>query len=204
MRVELDKSFPLAAPAIDSWRLLQDVEKVTACMPGAKITERVDATNYKGEVTVKIGPATTAFKGELEVKSLDQDARRLQLIGKGSDVRGASTASMDLTANIRDVGDGNSELVGACEVQVNGKLASFGSRMMTQVSRQILDQFADNFASQIESTDEGAAADGGQGVDAVATSKAKPDKELNALMLLWRSLIGMIKDLFNPKGKPSS
>ena len=204
MRVELDRVFPLAAPAADSWRLLQDIEKVAACMPGAKITEQVDATNYKGEVKVKIGPATTAFKGELEVKDLDPDARRLRLVGKGSDVRGASTASMDLTANIRDAGNGASELAGACEVQVNGKLASFGSRMMTQVSGQLLEQFADNFASHIEPTDVGAAAGEDQSTDAITTEKAKPDQQLNALVLLWRSLIGMIKDLFKPKDKPSN
>ena len=203
MRVKLDKTFPLAAPAAESWRLLQDVEEVAACMPGAKITQQINATSYKGEVTVKIGPATTAFKGELEVKSLDQDTRQLHMVGKGSDVRGASTASMDLTAKIHDVGNETSELVGACEVQVNGKLASFGSRMMTQVSEQILEQFAGNFASRVKPASEDITVNKDKSTGAVA-AKSKPDTELNALILLWRSLVGMIKDLFRPKAKPSN
>ena len=202
MRVKLDRVFPLQASAAQSWRLLQDVEKVAACMPGAIITERIDESNYKGEINVKIGPATVAFKGALEVKQLDQEARRIQLVGKGSDKRGASTASMDLTANIRDARDTASELVGECEVVVNGKLASFGGRMMTQVSNQILQQFADNFAGRIEPGDEDAVADE-EGAEETVSTPTESDHQLNAMALLWHSFVGMIKDWFRPKSKSS-
>ena len=63
MKVELEKSFPLPAPAEAAWALLQDVEAVAGCMPGARITERVDATHYKGTVTVRLGPSSMAFRG---------------------------------------------------------------------------------------------------------------------------------------------
>lgn len=199
MRVKLDRVFPLAVGADDAWRLLQDVEQVAACMPGARITEQIDATHYKGEINVKIGPASAAFKGDLEVQEMDQAARRLKLLGKGADARGASTASMELTAGIREAGEGSSELAGDCEVQVNGKLASFGGRMMNQVSSQILDQFADNFGARIQSARD-AAKVGGDGVTGAAA--AEPERQLNALVLLWRSLVGMIKDLFRSKPAP--
>ena len=202
MRVKLDRVFPLQTPAAQSWRLLQDVEKVAECMPGAKITERIDESNYAGEITVKIGPATVAFKGKLEVKQLDQEARRIQLVGNGSDKRGTSTASMDLTANIRDAGDVASELVGECEVVVNGKLASFGGRMMTQVSNQILQQFADNFARRIEPGDADAATDEEGAEEAVGTQTGS-DHQLNAMALLWHSLVELIRDWFRPKPKSS-
>lgn len=203
MRVKLDRVFPLAATAAESWGLLQDVEKVAECMPGAKITEQIDATHYKGEVTIKIGPATTAFKGDIEVKDLDREAQRIQLAGKGSDTRGASTASMDLTADIRDVDDGSSELSGACEVVVNGKLASFGSRMMTQVSNQILQQFADNFANGIERETVSTPNQEAEVPETTAAGR-KPGNELNALTLMWKTLVGIIKDLFGRKTKSSS
>lgn len=200
MKVKIDRVFPLAASAAAAWRLLEDVEKVAACMPGASITEQIDASKYKGEINVKIGPAAAAFSGDLEVKEIDPEARRIQLVGKGADKRGASTASMDLTANIRDAGEGASELVGQAEVVVNGKLASFGGRMMTQVSNQILEQFAGNFADRIEPETRSATAGDAQPQDAAP----QPGAELNALTLMWRSLVGMIKDLFRPKTKPSA
>ncbi|MGE3926972.1 MAG: CoxG family protein, partial [Lautropia sp.] len=90
-------------------------------------------------------PANAAFAGDIEVLALDDAARRLQLLGKGAD-RGGSSASMDLTATI-EPGDTaeQSVLVGQAAVIVNGKFASFGGRLMGQVSDLLLAQFADNF-----------------------------------------------------------
>ena len=38
MKVQIEKSFPLAASADAAWTLLQDLEAVAECMPGARIT----------------------------------------------------------------------------------------------------------------------------------------------------------------------
>ena len=84
MKVALDKVFPLAGTAESAWLLLQDIETVAGCMPGAKITERIDETHYKGTITVRLGPATMAFKGEIEVLNLDTATRSLHMVGKGS------------------------------------------------------------------------------------------------------------------------
>ena len=75
MKVQLNKTFPMPAPADVAWALLQDVGGVAGCMPGAKITEQVDATHYKGTVSVKLGPASLSFRGEIEVKGSDASTR---------------------------------------------------------------------------------------------------------------------------------
>lgn len=123
MKVALDKVFPLAATAESAWLLLQDIETVAGCMPGAKITERIDETHYKGTITVRLGPATMAFKGEIEVLNLDTATRSLHMVGKGSDATGTSAASMDLTAAVQATGD-TCELAGKSEVTMSGKAAS--------------------------------------------------------------------------------
>jgi len=132
MNVELNKQFPLDHDGNTAWQLLSDIEAVAGCMPGAEISEVVDENNYKGKVRVKLGPS---------------DAQQIHLLCEGKDNKGTSSASMDLTANIAGNGASASELVGDAKVIVNGKLASFGQRMMAQVSDQILEQFADNFLS---------------------------------------------------------
>ena len=114
-------------------------------MPGAKITERLDDTHYKGTVTVKVGPATLAFRGDIEVRSWTPATRTLRLIAKGTDTR-HSGASMDLTARVEAAEDGASNLVGHSEASVSGKAAAFGGRMMDAVADQVLKQFAANFA----------------------------------------------------------
>ena len=61
MKVQLSRAFPLPASADAAWSVLQDIAAVASCMPGAKITERVDETHYKGTVAVKVGPASLSY-----------------------------------------------------------------------------------------------------------------------------------------------
>jgi carbon monoxide dehydrogenase subunit G len=170
MKVELEKSFLMPGAADVAWTLLQDIPGVAACMPGAKITERIDDTHYKGTVTVKLGPASMSFRGAIEVMELDASRRTLHLLGKGSDTAGSSGASMDLVARIEPgEADGSINLVGRSEVTMSGKAAAFGGRMMGTVADQILKQFAGNFAAQVLArTEEGKTSSAGAGSTAGA------------------------------------
>ena len=190
MKVELDKTFKIAAPASAAWQFLQQIEAVAACMPGAEITEQIDAHNYKGKVKSRIGPATMAFDGAIEIKGIDPEKRELRLRGSGQDTKGTSSASMDLTAWVVDGAEAGCELKGQAEVSVNGKVASLGGRMMNQVADQILNQFGKNFADNVL-----AAGSDEQAEEARAQLAAKP-RELNALALAWSVLLGLLKRLF--------
>jgi uncharacterized protein len=150
MKVGLEKSYPMPGSADVVWDFLQNIEGVARCMPGAKITERLDDTHFKGTISVKVGPASMAFKGNIEVMGLDEAQRTLRLIGKGSDSSGTSGASLDLTARVEPGATADSSnLIGKSEVSMSGKAAAFGGRMMGTVADQILNQFAGNFAKQV-------------------------------------------------------
>ena len=190
MEVKLEKNFAIAAPAANAWRLLQDIKAVAECMPGAQITEQLDDTHYKGQVKMRLGPASATFNGELEVKSLDPNEKKMEMFGKGTDTSGASAATMNLTARVLDSGNGQCELVGVSDVSVSGKMANFGGRMMNQVSEQILKQFGDNFATRVIAMGKGDAA------EQAAVAVAQQPKELNALALIWHALLGFFKSLF--------
>jgi uncharacterized protein len=150
MKVTLEKTFPMPASADIAWTLLQQIEEVAACMPGARITERIDATHYKGTVAVKFGPASMAFRGDIEVAAVEVTTQTLRLIGTGTDNTGGSGASMDLTARIAAIDAAACNLVGTSEVSMSGKAAAFGGRMMGSVADQILKQFAVNFANKVQ------------------------------------------------------
>lgn len=145
MEVTIDKQYPIPASDKACWQVLSNITELATCMPGATITEQIDDTHYKGTVKVKVGPATAAFAGDIEVLGIDEGARQIRMLGKGAD-KGGSSASMELTATIQAVDDQNVTLTGKADVIVNGKFAQFGGRMMTSVSDMILKQFADNFA----------------------------------------------------------
>lgn len=145
MEVELKKKYPLAVSADRAWAVLTDIRAVAGCMPGAQITDQVDATHYKGMVKSKVGPAVMSFTGDIEVLALDEAARRLELLGKGAD-KGGSSAAMKLDARLdAGVDAGSCVLLGDATVTVSGKLAQFGGRLLVPIADAMLAQFAKNF-----------------------------------------------------------
>jgi carbon monoxide dehydrogenase subunit G len=195
MKVKLEKTFPMPASADTAWALLQDIEGVAGCMPGAKVTERVDDQHYKGTVAVKLGPASLSFRGDIEVKAIDASARTLQLFAKGSDTTGGSGASMDLTARVEAGDAATCNLVGTSEVSMSGKAATFGARLMGPVSDQILGQFAANFATQVQAMQAQA---GAAGAPAAAAAPAET-RPLNGLALVWAVIKDWFRSLFGAK-----
>jgi carbon monoxide dehydrogenase subunit G len=199
MKVQLDKTFPLPGSPAIAWEFLQNVEAVAGCMPGAKLTERIDDNHHKGTVTVKMGPATMSFRGEVEVQDIDPATRSLRLLGKGTDSTGNSGVSMNLLARIDDADGGLSELVGSSEVSVSGKAAAFGGRMMDSVADKILVQFADNFAAQVTALQAQRDSPAGESADVPAAAPAAPAAELNALALGWAVFKDWLRGLFTKK-----
>ena len=208
MNVTLEKSFPLPGSAETAWQLLCDIEAVAGCMPGARITERIDEQRFKGLVSVKFGPASLSFRGEIELKSIDATSRTLVLSGKGTDSTGSSGASMDLTAQIEANGAFNCTLIGTSTISVSGKAATFGGRMVGSVADQVLKQFAGNFGARVEQLQASLDAATDQlgngrvrpivvpaavhGASPTATAVLQQPADLNALSLVW----GMIRDGF--------
>jgi carbon monoxide dehydrogenase subunit G len=208
MKVELERTFPLPGPAEVAWEFLQNVEAVAGCMPGAAITERLADGGFKGTVTVRVGPATMSFRGELAVRDVDPAKRSLRLLGKGTDSTGTSGASMDLAARIDAVTAETSNLVGRSEVSMSGKAAAFGGRMMNSVADQVLKQFGDNFAAQVaalvaqRSAAAAALGPASAAGDARASAPAPtppPRAELDGLALLWAVLKDWLRGLFRKR-----
>ena len=224
MEVKLDKRYPVAATPAQAWAVLSDMHGIAACMPGAAITEQLDATHYKGTVKSKIGPAVMSFGGDIELQGLDETTRELKMLGKGADKAGSS-ASMQLTARLED-GEtpGTTVLVGQATITVSGKLAQFGSRLLVPVSDAMLAQFADNFRAAAAAVPvQAAAAEAAAPVAAMAPEGAAPAagevqapapapalvpaprppaapvKELNALGLMWTVFKGWLAGLFGQK-----
>jgi carbon monoxide dehydrogenase subunit G len=190
MQVKLEKRFDVPARAEAVWEFMQDIKGVAECMPGAEITDKIDSTHYSGLIKVKIGPVSTAFNGKVEIKGSDAARRELKLLGTGTDVKGASTASMNLTATVRDTGNGASEVAGVSEVNVSGKIANFGGRMMTDVSERLINQFAENFRARVIA--------GANGTKPARGASA-PAREINAFTLVFGVLWDYLKRLFTRK-----
>ena len=209
MEVQLDKRYPLQVDPERAWALLCDIRALAGCMPGAQILEQLSDNSYKGAMKVKVGPAQAQFGGTVDVLELDPAARRLVLRGKGAD-KGGSSASMELHAVIEPSADapGQAVLHGDARIEVNGKFAQFGARMMVQVSELLLGQFVQNFrnaAQQLAAPAQQPAAHG-NGQEPQAEAAPQPGAaaqaprqaagELNGLAILWALIKHWLGSLF--------
>lgn len=142
MTIQLDNSFILTMPPEQAWALLNDIERIAPCVPGARLTE-VAGEDYSGSVKVKLGPITAEYKGTATITSRDAAAKKLTLTGKGRDIRGQGMAGADLVMQIAPEG-ADSRVTVATALQISGKVAQLGKAVMQDVSARLIDQFVEN------------------------------------------------------------
>jgi carbon monoxide dehydrogenase subunit G len=152
----IENSFEVPASIEETWAYLLDVEKVVPCMPGAEITEVVDDSNWKGKVTIKLGPVSMAFKGKVSIQERDDDAHRVVLKGSGMEQRGKGAASATITTTAEAIATGTKVVV-VQDLTVQGQAAQMSRGMMQDVSAKLTRQFADCLKSNLELEPEPAA-----------------------------------------------
>jgi carbon monoxide dehydrogenase subunit G len=175
MAIRIEKTFQVEEPIEQVWALLSDPRRVAVCVPGAKITEEVNDTTYKGAIRVKVGPSATDYTGEVQVVRLDAENHDIEIIGKGQDVKGRGSASMKMTGKARALESGGTEIASISELNVVGILAQMGTRVINEVSNAIFAQFIKNFQAQLRNPEE------------AASSEAKP---MSAAAMAWAAAKG--------------
>jgi carbon monoxide dehydrogenase subunit G len=186
MAVKVEKTFQVQEPIEKVWGFLSDPRKVVTCVPGAQITEQVDDRNYKGAISVKVGPTLTDFKGAVEIVRLDPEAHEIEILGKGQDVRGKGSASMKMTGKLRALENGT-EVNTVSEVNVVGILAQMGGRMINEVSNIMFEQFTNCFRQQL----------GGQ-----AQAEPTPSKPISAVGVAFSALKATLSRGAKPDSEP--
>jgi uncharacterized protein len=198
--MKLEHSFDVKAPLDRVWAALIDVERVAPCLPGAEITEGGDDGTYRGNFTVKLGPTTAAYRGELAMEEVDEEAHRSVMRAKGSDKRGQGSAKATIVSSMSQEGDLTTVEV-ETDFTITGRLARFGRGGMIQdVSNRLLRDFSDCLQQTIESAEPAQATDAGpeQSVTAPpAPAPARPPaKPVGGLSLILRALFDRLKRLF--------
>jgi len=155
MAIPIEKSFVVKAPADRVWEFLTDPHRVAKCLPGAAITEQLDDQTYAGTITVKVGPVSASYKGQVRFERLDSDARVAELTGRGLEVRGKGGADMRMTSRLVERGPGGTEVMVTSEVNVTGILAQFGRGMIQDVSDQMFDKFTEAMRAELEGGEQG-------------------------------------------------
>ena len=149
MKTTISKSFHVDEPIDKVWEYLANPQKIASCVPGAEITEAIDEQNFKGEVTMKFGPVKAKYNGEISIEELNTEEKIMKMKGAGKDSKGKGSADMMMTGQLSEAEEGGTNVEYNMDVSISGMLAQFGSRLITDVSDQIANQFIDNFKAKL-------------------------------------------------------
>lgn len=145
--MELTHTFTVPVPPEQAFKVLQDIEKIGPCMPGASI-DSVDGTAFTGKVKVKIGPIQVTYAGEAEYASVDAEALTATINARGKESRGSGTANAVVKADLKAV-EGGAEVHVVTDLAITGKPAQFGRGVMEEVGQKLINQFADCLAGKL-------------------------------------------------------
>jgi carbon monoxide dehydrogenase subunit G len=136
-----------------AWTVLTDVERIAPCMPGAELKE-IEGDIYRGVVKVKLGPISTAFKGQATFVEKDDANHRAVLKGEGRDTGGKGNADALITAQLEEVSAHVTKCVVSTDLHISGKVAQFGRGIMGDVSAKLMTQFANNLNSMLDAEED--------------------------------------------------
>ena len=138
--VDFTNEFRVSLPIEPAWDLLNDVERIAPCMPGAQLTG-VDGDQYHGTVKIKVGPVTALYQGTATVRSRDAETHTMVMHARGRDSRGQGNADAQVSAHLAPDGDGTLVAV-TTHLSVTGKVAQFGKGVIEDISKKLMSQFA--------------------------------------------------------------
>ena len=200
--MQIENTFEVPASQEAVWNYLLDVEKVVVCMPGASLTETIDDANWKGKLTVKVGPVALNFAGKVELAERDDDTHRVVLKASGMEQRGRGAASATVTSNLEAADGGATRVRVVQDVKVSGQAAQFSRGMMQDVSAKLTKQFADCLKTNMSIDEQEAAGTAGPAEAAAPRrAEAKPPSGIRlALAALGRAILRLFKRIFGRKG----
>lgn len=161
MAEQIVNEFTVNRPLEEAWPIICDLERIAPCMPGAQLDE-IEGEIYRGRVKVKLGPINAQFKGEAHFVERNDDDHTAKLKASGRDTGGRGNADADIAAHAEALSPTSTKCTVTADLNITGKVAQFGRNVMSDVSKKLMDQFANNLNTMLDE----------QGVDEPAAEPA--------------------------------
>jgi carbon monoxide dehydrogenase subunit G len=133
--VKLAGTHEFDAPKEAVWEALLDPDVLSRILPGCKQLDRSGENEFKGEITIRVGPVQGSFNGTVNLKDIDPpNSYRMELAGQGRPgyVKGAGALRLE--------GDAPTTLHYDGDAQLSGRIASVGQRLVDSTARSLTRQ----------------------------------------------------------------
>ena len=127
------------------WKALNDPEILKKCIPGCEIFEKKSNTVFNATATNQIGPMNATFSGKLSLSNI-QENQSYKLSGEGQSSVGFVNGIADVKLTEEN---GLTILNYEVDVNVGGKVAQLGSRLINGVAKKMSDYFFGQFSDLV-------------------------------------------------------
>ena len=146
----IEGKFTLKASIRKVWDSLLKPETLASCIPGAEEIELIDERTYNSVVKQKVGPISVKFKFTTILTEIDPPTH-LKAVGKGADISKAGTFTQESTVDLKEIPGGEVEVSYRSNVNIVGRLATFGDRIMRAKAKSLEEQFTKALRERLES-----------------------------------------------------
>lgn len=138
-RPTIDGSGEMEVPTSpeEVWNILLDPEQMARIVPGCEKLDKVGENSFAGVVMLGAGPVKGRFDAKIDLTDLDKP-HRASLVGAADGPLGSSrgTGHFELRAV-----DGGTLVTYSYSVELSGKVAAVGGRMLRGAARLLIDRF---------------------------------------------------------------
>ena len=127
------------------WKALNDANILKQCIPGCESFEKSSDATFEASATNQIGPMNATFSGTVTISNI-QENQSYTLSGEGQSSVGFANGQADVKLTEEN---GTTTLFYEVNIDVGGKIAQLGSRLIDGVAKKMSDYFFGRFADLV-------------------------------------------------------
>ena len=144
--MKLEGSYQLNAKKEVVWKALNDSNILKKCIPGCETFDMESSNVFLASATNQIGPMNATFSGKVTLSNIIEN-QSYTISGEGQSSVGFANGKADVKILEED---GVTTLTYIIDVNVGGKIAQLGSRLINGVAKKMSDYFFGRFADLVD------------------------------------------------------
>ena len=143
--MKLTGSYKLNVKKEIVWQALNNPDILKQCIPGCESFKKESDTIFNATATNQIGPMNATFSGKVTLSNIKEN-QSYTISGEGQSSVGFANGHADVKLKEED---GSTTLSYEVDVNVGGRVAQLGSRLINGVAKKMSDYFFGRFSDLI-------------------------------------------------------
>ncbi len=146
----IEGKFTLKAPIQKVWDFLLEPGTLASSIPGGEKVEVIDDKTYGCIVRQSVGPISVRFKFNVVLTEIDPP-KYVKAVGRGEAMGKLGTFTSDVAVNLAEISKDEVEVSYQTNVNIVGRLATFGERIMRAKAKSVGEEFTKNLQEKLRS-----------------------------------------------------